>query len=50
MRMLAFAGRYGHQSWSDMVRMPITDLVEFSYAVADIMKEESDMLRLRSNE
>lgn len=38
--MLAFLARYGHQSMSVMLKMPVTDLVGFQEKVSEIMREE----------
>ena len=37
---IAFAGRYGHCSYSEAMVMPIDDLNSYCEALADIVREE----------
>jgi hypothetical protein len=46
-RLLAFVGRYGHQSIDALLRMTIVDLASFSVALQKLMDEEGDPLRER---
>jgi hypothetical protein len=46
-RLLAFVGRYGHQSVDALLRMTIADLAAFSLALQELMNKEGDPLRER---
>lgn len=37
---IAFAGRYGHCSYSEAMTMPVDDLNSYCDALADIVREE----------
>lgn len=43
--MIAFAARYGHTSPDVTRRMPVTELMDFVNAVAELMEEESQAAR-----
>jgi len=43
-RRIAFLGRYGHQPAHALLRMPTTQLYDLARAVAELMREERDLI------
>lgn len=44
-KLIAFAGRYGHQPAAGMWDAPMRDLIAFTRAVASLMSEEAEAMR-----
>lgn len=45
--LVAFCGRYGHQSIGDLLAMPIAELTQFAHALQRLIEREADPLRER---
>lgn len=40
-KLLAFAARYGHQPISELLRLPVTDLMRFARNLNDLLEAET---------
>jgi len=45
--LVAFCGRYGHQSVGDLLVMPLSELAQFSRALQSLIEREADPLHER---
>jgi hypothetical protein len=45
--LVAFCGRYGHQSIGDLLAMPLAELSQFSRALQRLIEREADPLHER---
>ena len=45
--LVAFCGRYGHQSIGDLLAMPIAELTQFARALQRFIEREADPLHER---
>lgn len=45
--LVAFCGRYGHQSIGDLLAMPLAELTQFSRALQKLIEREADPLHER---
>ena len=46
--LVAFCGRYGHQSIGDLLAMPLAELTQFSRALQKLIEREADPLHERA--
>lgn len=46
--LVAFCGRYGHQSIGDLLAMPLAELTQFSRALQKLIEREADPLNERA--
>lgn len=44
-RLFAYLGRYGHQPLPVLRKLPITELLRYANAVAELIREESEANR-----
>lgn len=45
--LVAFLGRYGHQSVPEMLNIPTRDLANLAYRISELMEEENRPLQER---
>ena len=45
--LVAFCGRYGHQSIGDLLGMPLIELTHFAHALQRLIEREADPLHER---
>ena len=45
--LVAFCGRYGHQSIGDLLTMPLAELGQFARALQKLIEREADPLHER---
>jgi hypothetical protein len=46
-KLLAFLGRYGHQSATEMLKLTVRELVALAAEVGELIREEGEAMRAR---
>lgn len=41
MKIAAYVARYGRQQWSEIMRMPVTLLMQFANEIAELIRKEN---------